>query len=175
MAHLNADGNVVLEGDGTYPFSVVVDTLTIPKDWANIDLKVYKVRATWWDDKQTASGRDASIRGLFAVSLPMSYDPACHGSPYVRFPWDTSVDVYSHKNGAVLRGNPLLDVGPQAPDGPAGATGEIDLTPALYKACGGDPIGAGDPGHILVDYRIKSGAAFLTVLQKQAVTDLLSK
>ena len=142
-----------LRGDGRYGFTVRVE---------GDDLVARDVRATWFggasdplDDGRTASGlstrRDPEILGC---ALPMNGFRATRGSPLPNLPWCTTVvEVYCPSTGK-RAAVPLIDLGPSAP--PL-AHAAIDLTPAAFRALGGNR----RVGRLTVDFRIPGGASHL--------------
>lgn len=163
--YCNKDGLPVLQGDGSYGFTVLVD---------GQDLVVRNARATWFggdddpdDNGDTASG--VSTQGhpdLDGCALPMDGFGLLRtqGSPLPRIPWQTTVRVYNRANQATVE-VPLIDVGPAKPPW---AHAQLDLTRHTFTALGGSLA----DGDLAVDYRVLGAAASLGAEAKAAIASL---
>lgn len=162
--HFDDENRALLEGDGSYGFSVIVD---------GDDLVVRGARATWFggdfdplDPGTTASG--VVTKGhpdCMGCALPMDVGPRCpntQGSPIPRLPWKTEVRVYNPKTHKTIV-VPLIDIGPAKPPH---AHAQIDLTIAAFEALGVNH----HHGEQTVDYRIFEGAKYLPVVVIDAIS-----
>jgi len=163
----NADGKVVLQGDGSYGWGAIVD---------GDDLVVRNVRATWFggdsdplDNGETASGVNTKGHpNLDGCALPMTgmHVPNTEGSPLPKVPWKTIVRVYNRDNHKVME-IPVIDLGPAKPPH---AHAALDLTIHAFKALGGSL----NVGELHVDYRVIGGATYLDKNTKEAIKKLLA-
>ncbi len=150
----DTQGRVVLIGDGSFTFKVVVD---------GDDLLVENVRATWfggkddnYDNGHTASGVLNNQDGLstpLGCALPIPGGHATSGTPFPKLPWKTQVRVFNIHTARTIT-VPLIDIGPAKP--PA-ANAALDLTQSAFAALGGNK----KAGSIRVNYRVIGGAKFL--------------
>jgi hypothetical protein len=164
--------NKTLVGDGSFPFTVIVD---------GDDLVVKNARATAWggptdkyDDGTTAAGVNTKQWGgvILGCSLPQNHsgEPNTEGSPIPRLRYGrvlpngkpdltdpnwVQVKVYFHKTGKEVM-TTLLDNGPAKPPK---ANAAIDLTTGTIKQGGYTCNPNAFDGQ--VDFRIIGGAHFL--------------
>ena len=120
----------ILKGDGTWPWHAQID---------GQDIVVSLGRATCFgggDDPQdnglTASGLSTKTQpNIIGCALPMRDDhlDALRGSPLPRMPFITTlVDITFRATGQVVRGVPVIDLGPGKSTGNV-----IDLTTATAR------------------------------------------
>jgi hypothetical protein len=106
------------------------------------------VKATWFDDEETASGHSAKT--TVGVSLPIHGIPETNNSPIPDWVHQgTNVRVFAHDTGPTLD-TQVIDVGPDTRDYPDHL---IDLSAPALSALGLDP----SVGVYQVDFRIFEG------------------
>jgi hypothetical protein len=142
-----ADGTII-RGSGNYseiyPEGVVVQ---------GQDLVVRNAKASYWDDKKTASGVDASGPNVRGCALPLPASTLSSGTPFPMIKWHTKVHVKNREKDKETDVE-LIDIGPSAK---VRSRAGVDLTPSAFTDLGEDL----KKGIITVDFTVIGGARFL--------------
>lgn len=165
---ITVNGQQVLEGDGTWPFRLLVD---------GDDLVCESCLCTWFggsddaqDDGETACGYPTKGHpDLAGCALPMSgyHVPELDGSPVPHMPFGLFHDGEVNPAGPLVRvfcpatgmetTVPIIDLGPGDQASTPGKVHGIDLTQHSFAAIG-VPL---SEGIAQVRYRIIGGARFI--------------